>query len=83
MSRAHGWIGRRVGPERPPVWLVDCSFGPAGYPRGGRRGGLHPTGGAAILEIAQWMLAAAVAQGPGTALHARLDPEVVAVRRAA
>jgi hypothetical protein len=29
------------------------------------------------------MLAAAVAQGPGTALHARLDPEVVAVRRAA
>lgn len=40
---------------------------------------LHPgDGGAAILEVAQWLLDAAVAQGPGTTLRARLFPERVA-----
>ena len=47
-------------------------------------GELHPTdGGAAFLEVARWLLEAAMAQGPGTTLHARLSPEVVDVRRAA
>ncbi len=46
--------------------------------------GLHPTdGGAAFLELAHWLLASAMAQGPGTTLRARLSPEVVAARRAA
>jgi CheY-like chemotaxis protein len=45
---------------------------------------LHPAdGGAAILEIAQWLLASAMARGPGTTLHACLSPEVVEARRAA
>jgi nicotinamide mononucleotide (NMN) deamidase PncC len=43
---------------------------------------LHPAdGGAAIQEVGQWLLAAAIARGPGTALHAQICPESVAVRR--
>jgi CheY-like chemotaxis protein len=45
---------------------------------------LHPTdGGAAFLEVARWLLEAAMAQGPGTTLHARLTPEIADARRAA
>jgi CheY-like chemotaxis protein len=45
---------------------------------------LHPTdGGAAFLEVARWLLEAAMAHGPGTTLHARLSPEVAGARRAA
>lgn len=41
--------------------------------------GLHPgDGGVAILEVAQWLLAAAMTRGPGTTLQARVIPEVVA-----
>jgi hypothetical protein len=46
--------------------------------------GLYPTdGGAAFLELAHWLLASAMAEGPGTTLRARLSPEVIAARRAA
>jgi CheY-like chemotaxis protein len=34
-------------------------------------------GGAAFLEVAHWLLASAMARGPGTTLHARLSPEVI------
>jgi len=45
---------------------------------------LYPTdGGVAFLEVAQWLLAAATAQGPGTMLRTRLEPEPAEVRRAA
>jgi hypothetical protein len=45
---------------------------------------LHPTdGGAAFLDVAQWLLDAATAHGPGTTLHARLTPEVAEAPRAA
>lgn len=40
--------------------------------------GLNPTdGGAALLEIARWLLTAATARGPATILRARLGPETV------
>jgi CheY-like chemotaxis protein len=46
--------------------------------------GLSPSdGGAALLEIGQWLLSAAIARGPATILRARLDPELAAPRRAA
>ena len=38
-------------------------------------------GGAAIIEVAHWLLAAAAAYDPGTTLHARLSPEIAATRR--
>ncbi len=45
---------------------------------------LHPSdGGAAFLEVAQWLLESAMAHGPGTILHARLCPEIDDARRAA
>ena len=46
--------------------------------------GLCPTdGGAALLEVAGWLLAAAIARGPATILRVRLGPEAVDPRRAA
>ncbi|HVQ26880.1 MAG TPA: hypothetical protein VMV01_16945, partial [Planctomycetota bacterium] len=46
--------------------------------------GLCPTdGGAALLEIVQWILATAMSRGPATALCARLDPAAVDLRLAA
>lgn len=46
--------------------------------------GVCPTdGGAALLEIVQWILATAMSRGPATALCARLDPAAVDLRLAA
>jgi CheY-like chemotaxis protein len=43
--------------------------------------GLCPTdGGAALLEVAGWLLAAAIDRGPATILRARLGPEAVHAR---
>ena len=40
--------------------------------------GLCPTdGGAALLEVAGWLLTAAVTRGPATVLRARVGPEAV------
>jgi CheY-like chemotaxis protein len=43
--------------------------------------GLHPAdGGAAVEEIAQWLLAEALKRGRQTALHARISPEMLVTR---
>jgi hypothetical protein len=44
--------------------------------------GLYPTdGGAPLLDIVHWILAAAMSRGPATVLRARLDPTTVDLGR--
>ncbi len=46
--------------------------------------GLYPTdGGAPLLDIVHWILAAATSRGPATVLRARLDPTAIDLGRVA